>query len=150
MTNNNVDRILKKQYEAGKRIIRSSNASQELLKQLKKECPHVNEDDLIRLFPSVAAGTKMVDPAIIASAHNKEYNIIHPPPKQKIWFEHFLTNENRKLITPKEILKRKKLYTGLIKIISATEKKYDDKESISTAVMKRRITKYLQDNVKKK
>jgi len=150
MTTDNVDRILQKQYDAGKRIIRSSNASQELFKQLQKECPHVPEEELVRLFPSVAAGTKMVDPAIIAAAHNKEYNLLYPAPRQKIWFEKYFSNEAKKIITPNEIMKRKNLYQGLIKIISSGEKRYDKKDAVSTAVIQRRVTKYLQENIKKK
>jgi len=150
MTTNSVENILQKQYDTGKRIIHSSSASQELFKQMQKECPHVPEEELVRLFPSVAAGTKMVDPAIIAAAHNKEYNLLYPAPKQKIWFEDYISDEAKKIITPREIMKRKKLYQGLIKIISSGEKRYDKKDTLSTGVIQRRITKYLRETIKKR
>ncbi len=150
MIEDEVERILKKQYENGKKIIKSSSASQELFKQIQKECPHVPEEELIRLFPSVAAGTKMVDPAIIASAHNKEYNAVHPAPSAEIWFSRFFTDETKKIIRPKEVLKKKQIYAGLVKVISDLERKYDDRDKPPIAVFRRHVLKYLQKNVKKK
>ena len=117
---------------------------------MQNECPHIPEEELVRLFPSVAAGTKMVDPAIIAAAHNKEYNLTYPAPRQKIWFEKYISDEAKKIITPREIIKKKNLYQGLIKIISSGEKRYDKKDTVSIAVIQRRVTKYLQENIKKK
>lgn len=140
-----VEEILEQQYKEGKKIIRLSKSSQELLEELKKECPHVSERDIISLFKSVAAGTKMVDPAIIASAHNMEYNATHPPPKQKLWIDIFFTDSARKIITPKKLMKNKKLYANLIDMISSLEEKYDDKDVPDIAIFRRRLTTFLKE-----
>ncbi|KAA0002905.1 MAG: hypothetical protein FE048_02840 [Thermoplasmata archaeon] len=140
-----VEEILEQQYREGKKIIRLSKSSQELLEELKKDCPHVPEKDIISLFKSVAAGTKMVDPAIIASAHNMEYNATHPLPEQKPWIEIFFTDSAKKIISPQQLMKNKKLYANLIDMISSLEKKYDDKDIPDIAIFKRRLTTFLKE-----
>jgi len=140
-----VEEILEQQYKEGKKIIRLSKSSQELLEELKKECPNVPEKDIISLFKSVAAGTKMVDPAIIASAHNMEYNATHPLPKQKPWIDIFFTDSARKIITPYKLMKNKKLYANLIDMISSLEEKYDDKDVPDIAIFRRRLTTFLKE-----
>lgn len=140
-----VEEILEQQYREGKKIIRLSKSSQELLEELKKDCPHVPEKEIVSLFKSVAAGTKMVDPAIIASAHNMEYNATHPLPKQKPWIDIFFTESARKIITPQRLMKNKKLYANLIDMISSLEEKYDDKDVPDIAIFKRRLTTFLKE-----
>jgi hypothetical protein len=145
-----VENILEQQYKEGMKIIRLSKSSQEMLEELKKDCAHVSERDLVSLFKSVAAGTKMVDPAIIASAHNMEYNATHPPVKQRPWIDIFFTDAAKKIMTPKKIIKKTKTYAELIDAISALEEKYDDNKPPDTAVFKRRITTFLRKHGGKK
>jgi hypothetical protein len=139
-----IEDIFEQHYREGKKIIRLSKSSQQLLEELKKDCPHVDERDLVRLFKSVAAGTKMVDPAVIASAHNMEYNATHPPKKHGPWIEIFFTDTAKKMISPKKLLKNKKKYGNLIDVISSLEKKYDSVEAPDLAIFKRRLTTFLK------
>lgn len=145
----NIEKILENKYKDSLKILRMSKTSQELLKELKKECPHVPEKEIISLFKSVAAGTKMVDTAIIASAHNMEYNMTHPPKKEKTWIDPFFTEEARKIMKPKELMKNKKLYREFIDYISKLEAKYDDEEPPDIAIFRRRVTVFLKEHVKK-
>jgi len=146
----NLEKILENKYKEGMKIIKMSKTSQELFKELKKECPHVPEKELVSLFKSVAAGTKMVDSAIIAAAHNMEYNATHPPNPKKLWFEEFMTDTAKKLMKPKDIKKNKEIYHELIDLISHLEKKYDNSDKApDTAIFKRRITTFLKEKVKK-
>jgi len=70
-----IDKILENKYKDSLKILRMSKTSQGLLEELKKECPNAPEKEIVSLFKSVAAGTKMVDSAIVAAAHNLEYNV---------------------------------------------------------------------------
>jgi len=145
-----VEEILEQQYKEGKKIIRLSKSSQQLLEELKKECPHVSERDIISLFKSVAAGTKMVDPAIIASAHNMEYNATHKKKKKKTWLDDFMTETSLKMMKPREIMRNKQLYHELIDLISHLEEKYDSQDKPpDVAIFRRRITTFLKEKVKK-
>ncbi|KAA0004216.1 MAG: hypothetical protein FE044_00445 [Thermoplasmata archaeon] len=83
----NIEKILENKYKEGLKIIKMSKTSKELLEELKKDCPNVPDKELVSLFKSVAAGTKMVDSAIIAAAHNMQYNAIHKEKKKKTWKE---------------------------------------------------------------
>lgn len=146
----NLEKILENKYKEGMKIIKMSKTSQELFKELKKECPHVPEKELVSLFKSVAAGTKMVDSAIIAAAHNMEYNATHPPNPKKLWFEEFMTDTAKKLVKAKDIKKNKEIYHELIDLVSHLEKKYDNSDKApDTAIFKRRITTFLKEKVKK-
>ncbi|HEC88210.1 MAG TPA: hypothetical protein ENI52_02720 [Thermoplasmata archaeon] len=145
----NIEKILENKYKDSLKILRMSKTSQELLKELKKECPHVPEKEIVSLFKSVAAGTKMVDAAIIASAHNMEYNIIHRPKREKTWIDPLFTEEARKIMKPKELMKNKKLYREFIDYISKLEAKYDDSEAPDIAIFRRRVTTFLKEHVKK-
>jgi len=142
-----VEAILENQYKEGKKIISMSKTSRELLEELKEECPHVPERDIIRLFRSVAAGTKMVDSAIIAAAHNMEYNATHPLPKPRPWIDIFFTETSRKIMSPGKLMKKKKLYKSYLEMISSLESKYDGKEIPDMAIFKRRTTTFLKENV---
>ena len=142
-----VEDILENQYREGKKIISMSKTSRELLEELKEECPHVPEREIIRLFKSVAAGTKMVDSAIIAAAHNTEYNLTHPAPEPKPWIDAFFTETSRKIITPEKLMKKKKLYSKYIDMISSLEEKYDGGEIPDIAIFKRRTTTFLKENI---
>jgi len=150
-TERDVEKILENKYKEGLKIIRMSKTSKELLEELKKECPHVPEKEIISLFKSVAAGTKMVDSAIIASAHNMEYNATHKKKgAKKTWLDDFMTESSLKIIKPKQIMRDKKLYHELIDLISHLEEKYDDKDNPpDIAIFRRRITTFLKERVKK-
>ncbi len=141
-----VEAILENQYKEGKRIISMSKTSRELLEELKEECPHVPEKDIVRLFKSVAAGTKMVDSAIIAAAHNMEYNATHPMPKARPWIDKFFTETSRKIMSPEKLMKKKKLYAAYLEMISSLESKYDGGEIPDIAIFKRRTTTFLKEN----
>ncbi|KAA0010980.1 hypothetical protein B6U81_07675 [Thermoplasmatales archaeon ex4484_30] len=145
-----IEKILENKYREGMKIIRMSKTSKELLEELKEKCPHVPEKELVSLFKSVAAGTKMVDSAIISAAHNMEYNATHPPKPEKTWLDDLFTDVARKIIKPKELMKNKKLYAELIELISGLEEKYDDKDPPDIAIFRRRITSFLKEKVKKK
>ncbi|RLF46617.1 MAG: hypothetical protein DRN29_04950 [Thermoplasmata archaeon] len=145
-----VEKILENKYKDSLKIIRMSKTSRELLEELKKECPHVPEKEIISLFKSVAAGTKMVDSAIIAAAHNMEYNATHPSKKEKTWLDDLFTKEARKIISPKELMKDKKLYKEFIDYISKLEEKYDNEDPPDIAIFRRRVTAFLKERVKKK
>ncbi|MEM1513567.1 MAG: hypothetical protein QXW78_02280 [Candidatus Thermoplasmatota archaeon] len=137
-----IEKILEEKYKDGKKIIRLNKQSSDLLEELKKECPHVNEKELISLFKSVAAGTKMVDSAIIASAYNMEYNITHPSPESKTWLHDiFPKNKVNKI---KEIMKNKKIYKELIALISEIESKYDGKNPPDNSVFIKKIENFLK------
>ena len=142
-----VEDILENQYKEGKKIISLSKSSRELLAELQEQCQHVPEKELIRLFKSVAAGTKMVDSAIIAAAHNMEYNATHPAPKPKPWIDIFFTSTARKLITPAMLMKRKKLYRAYLEMISELESKYDTQDAQDIAIFRRRTTTFLQEHL---
>ncbi len=144
----NIEKILENKYKESLKIIRMSKQSKELLEELKKECPHVPEKEIISLFKSVAAGTKMVDPAIIAAAHNMEYNATHPPKPEKTWLDDLFTEEAKKLITPKELMKNKKLYREFIDYISKLEEKYDDENPPNISILRRRVTAFLKGKKK--
>ena len=145
-----VEKILENKYKDSLKIIRMSKTSRELLEELRKECPHVPEKEIISLFKSVAAGTKMVDSAIIAAAHNMEYNATHPPKPEKTWLDDLFTKEARKIMKPKELMKDKKLYKEFIDYISKLEEKYDNEEPTDIAILRRRVTAFLKEKVKKK
>ncbi|MCD6330983.1 MAG: hypothetical protein J7L80_02135 [Thermoplasmata archaeon] len=145
-----IEKILENKYKESLKIIRMSKTSKELLEELKKECLHVPEKEIISLFKSVAAGTKMVDSAIIAAAHNMEYNATHPSKPEKTWLDDLFTKEARKIIEPKKLMKDKKLYRELIDYISELEEKYDDKNPPDIAILRRRITAFLKEKVGKK
>jgi hypothetical protein len=140
----NIDKILENKYKDSLKILRMSKTSQELLEELKKECPKSTEKEIISLFKSVAAGTKMVDSAIIAAAHNIEYNINHPPKPEKTWFDDLFTTEARKIMTPKELMKNKNLYKEFIDYISNLEEKYDLIDVPDNAIFRRRATIFLR------
>lgn len=144
-----VEKVLENKYRDGLKIIRMSKTSKQLLEQLKKECPDVDEKELVSLFKSVAAGTKMVDSAIIAAAHNMQYNAKHPPKKDKTWLDNFMTETSLKMMKPKEIMKNKEIYHELIDMISRLESKYDDNDVPDTAIFKRRMTTFLKEKVNK-
>ena len=146
-----VEKILENKYKEGLKIIKMSKTSKELLEELKKECPHVPEKELVSLFKSVAAGTKMVDSAIIAAAHNMEYNATHKKkgPK-KTWLDDFMTEASLKIMKPRNIMRNKQLYHELIDLISHLEEKYDDSDSPpDIAIFRRRLTTFLKEKVKK-
>ncbi|RLF53053.1 MAG: hypothetical protein DRN11_00070 [Thermoplasmata archaeon] len=145
-----IEKILENKYKESLKIIRMSKTSKELLEELKKECPHVPEKEIISLFKSVAAGTKMVDSAIIAAAHNMEYNATHPPKPEKTWLDDLFTKDARKIIEPKELMKNKKLYREFIDYISQLEEKYDDTNPPDIAILRRRVTAFLKEKVGKK
>ena len=150
-TERDIEKILENKYREGMKIIKMSKTSKELLQELKKECPHVPEKELISLFKSVAAGTKMVDSAIIASAHNMEYNALHKKKGKKTWIDDFMTETSLKLMKTKEIMKDKKIYHELINLISRLEEKYDNKDNPpDTSMFRRRITTFLKEKVKKR
>ncbi len=140
-----IDGILDQQYREGNKIIRLSKSSQELLEELKKDCPHISERDIVSLFKSVAAGTKMVDPAIMASAHNMEYNVTHPHAKEKPWIDIFFTDSAKKIISPQKLMKSKKKYAHLIDMISSLEEKYDGGDVPDVAIFRRRVTTLLKE-----
>ncbi len=144
----NIEKILETKYRDGMKIIRMSKTSRELFEELKEECPHVPEEEIASLFKSVAAGTKMVDSAIISAAHNMEYNATHPEGEEKTWLDNIFTEEARKLMKPKELMKNKKLYREFIDYISTLEEKYDDKDAPDNAIFKRRVTMFLKERVK--
>ncbi|MBC7081783.1 MAG: hypothetical protein H5T44_06060 [Thermoplasmatales archaeon] len=137
-----IEKILEDKYKDGKKIIRLNKQSRDLLEELKKECPHVDEKELISLFKSVAAGTKMVDSAIIASAYNMEYNITHPSPQKKFWLEDIFPKSKIKRI--KDIMKNKKVYKELIKLISEIESKYDGKNPPDNSIFVKKIESFLR------
>lgn len=143
-----VEKILENKYKEGLKIIKMSKTSKELFEELKKECPHVPEKEIASLFKSVAAGTKMVDSAIIASAHNMEYNIRHPSKPKKIWLDNLFTSTARKIIEPYKLIKNKKLYKEFIDYISKLEAKYDDDNPPDIAIFRRRTTEFLKQKVK--
>lgn len=145
-----VEEILENQYKEGKKIISMSRTSRELLEELKEQCPHVAEEELIRLFKSVAAGTKMVDSAIIAAAHNMEYNATHPAPQSRPWIDVFFTDTARKIMTPQKLMKKKKLYREYLDVISELEARYDQEEVPDIALFRRRTTLFLQEKVRGK
>ncbi|MGC9554889.1 MAG: hypothetical protein ACP5EK_06220 [Thermoplasmatota archaeon] len=142
--------ILENQYREGKKIISMGRTSRELLEELKEQCPHVAEEELVRLFKSVAAGTKMVDSAIIAAAHNMEYNAAHPAPKPRPWIDVFFTDTAREIMTPEQLMKKKKIYQEYVAVISALEAKYDREDVPDIAVFRRRTTTFLQETVRGK
>jgi hypothetical protein len=144
-----IDRIKMEQYKGGKKIIDSSEESKKLLEKLKEECPHVPEEELIMLFRSVAAGTKMVDSAIISSSHVKEYNAMHPSPKEEVWLDKFFSSDARKIMKPEDVMKDEKLYKAIIKVINDTEEWFDDWEVAPLSAIKANITNFLK-NVKGK
>ena len=145
-----IEKILENKYREGLKIIKMSKTSKELLEELKEECPHVPEKELVSLFKSVAAGTKMVDSAIIAAAHNMEYNATHKEKKKKTWLDDFMTETSLKIMKPREIMRNKKLYHELIDLISHLEEKYDSQDKPpDIAIFRRRITTFLKEKVKK-
>ncbi|MCD6222529.1 MAG: hypothetical protein J7K12_02450 [Thermoplasmata archaeon] len=145
-----IEKILENKYKEGLKIIKMSKTSKELLEELKEECPHVPEKELVSLFKSVAAGTKMVDSAIIAAAHNMEYNAIHKKKKKKTWLDDFMTETSLKMMKPREIMRNKQLYHELIDLISHLEEKYDSQDKPpDVAIFRRRITTFLKEKVKK-
>jgi len=145
-----IEKILENKYREGLKIIKMSKTSKELLEELEEECPHVPEKELVSLFKSVAAGTKMVDSAIIAAAHNMEYNATHKEKKKKTWLDDFMTETSLKIMKPREIMRNKKLYHELIDLISHLEEKYDSQDKPpDVAIFKRRITTFLKEKVKK-
>lgn len=141
-----VEEILENQYMEGKKIVSMSKTSRELLGELKKDCPHVPEKEIVKLFKSVAAGTKMVDSAIIAAAHNMEYNATHPSPKHKPWIDIFFTDTSRKIMPPEKLIKNKKLYAAYLEMINHLEKKYDEGEIPDIAIFKGRTTTFLKEH----
>ena len=144
----NIEKILENKYKESLKILRMSKTSRELLEELKNECPHVPEKEIISLFKSVAAGTKMVDPAIIAAAHNMEYNATHPSKPEKTWLDDLFTEEAKKIIKPKELMKNKKLYRELVEYISKLEEKYDNENPPSISILRRRVTAFLKSRIK--
>ncbi|KAA0006993.1 MAG: hypothetical protein FE045_01475 [Thermoplasmata archaeon] len=145
-----IEKILENKYKEGLKIIKMSKTSKELLEELKEECPHVPEKELVSLFKSVAAGTKMVDSAIIAAAHNMEYNATHKKKKKKTWLDDFMTETSLKMMKPREIMRNKQLYHELIDLISHLEEKYDSQDKPpDVAIFRRRITTFLKEKVKK-
>jgi len=145
-----VEDILKNQYKEGKKIISMSKTSHELLGELQEQCSHVQETDLIRLFKSVAAGTKMVDSAIIAAAHNMEYNATHPVPKKTPWFTCFFTDAAHDIITPVQLMRKKKLYQAYLQMLSELEAKYDTKDIPAITIFRRRTTTFLKEHIEEK
>jgi len=143
----NIEKILETKYRDGTKIIRMSKTARELFEELKKECPDVPEKEIVSLFKSVAAGTKMVDSAIVAAAHNMQYNATHPEKKERLWIEDFFTEEARKIMKPRELMKNKKLYREFIDYISSLEEKYDDKDVPDDAIFRRRVTVFLKERV---
>jgi hypothetical protein len=139
-----IDKILESKYKDSLKILRMSKTSQELFEELKKECSHTQEKEIISLFKSVAAGTKMVDSAIIAAAHNMEYNITHPAKPKKTWLDDIFTEEAAKIMRPKDVIKSKKMYKDFIDYISTLEKKYDSNDAPSNAIFRRRVTAFLK------
>lgn len=143
-----VDEILEEQREEGRRIIERSSTSRELFEELKEECPHIPEEEIVRLFKSVAAGTKMVDSAIVAAAHNMEYNATHPEPRERPWIDRFFTDAARGIMTPRELVKDSELYQDYIEMISSLEAKYDDrKEKPDLSIFRRQTTMFLKKRV---
>jgi hypothetical protein len=61
---------IEKQYKAGMNIIKSDQNSRRLFEQLIKECPNVPEADVVRAFATPNIGTKNVEAATIAAAHD--------------------------------------------------------------------------------
>jgi hypothetical protein len=145
-----IDKILDTKYRESQKILRVSKTSQNLLEELQKDCQHAPEKEIISLFKSVAAGTKMVDSAIIAAAHNIEYNCTHPSPSGATWLDPLFTDEARKLITPKQLMSRRKLYEDFVAFLSALESKYDEvNDPPDVAILRRQVTKFLKERVKK-
>ncbi len=143
-----VDEILEEQREEGRRIIERSSTSRELFEELKEECPHIPEEELVRLFKSVAAGTKMVDSAIVAAAHNMEYNATHPAPKERPWIDLFFTDAARDIMTPGELMQDDDLYHDYIEMIGSLEAKYDDQEEQpDLSIFRRQTTMFLKKQV---
>ncbi len=142
-----VDEILEEQREEGRRIIERSSTSRELYEELKKECPHVPEEEIVRLFKSVAAGTKMVDSAIVAAAHNMEYNATHPAREDRPWIDLFFTDTARDLMSPEKLIKDRELYREYIEMISGLEAKYDEEEQPDLSIFRRQTTVFLKDHV---
>ncbi len=140
-----VDEILEEQRKEGRRIIERSSTSRELFKELMDECPHVPEEEIIRLFKSVAAGTKMVDSAIVAAAHNMEYNATHPSLGDRTWIDLYFTDTARDIMSPWELMQHEELYREYIEMISSLEAKYDgEKEPPNLAVFRRQTTVFLK------
>ena len=147
-TEKNIDKILENKYKDSLKILRISKTSQELLEELLKECPKSPEKEIISLFKSVAAGTKMVDSAIIAAAHNLEYNLNNPSKSEKTWFEDLFSTEAKTIVAPKELIKNKTLYKEFIDYISKLEGKYDLVDVPDNAIFRRRSTIFLRSHVK--
>lgn len=143
-----VDKILENKYRDSLKILRMSKTSQGLLEELKKECPHAPEKEIVSLFKSVAAGTKMVDSAIVAAAHNLEYNVTHPSPPEGTWLDALFTEEAKKIMTPKELMAHKKLYREFIAYLTRLEEKYDDADPPDSAIIKRQVTTFLKKHAK--
>lgn len=143
-----VDEILEEQHEEGRRIIERSSTSRELFEELKEECPHIPEEEIVRLFKSVAAGTKMVDSAIVAAAHNMEYNATHPAPQERPWIDLFFTDAARDIMTPRELVNDDDLYEDYVNMISSLEAKYDDQEEQpGLSIFRRQTTIFLKKQV---
>ncbi|MGC9308677.1 MAG: hypothetical protein ACP5FL_07885 [Thermoplasmatota archaeon] len=143
-----VDEILEEQREEGRRIIERSATSRELFEELRRECPHVPEEEIVRLFKSVAAGTKMVDSAIVAAAHNMEYNATHPVSNERPWIDIYFTDTARDIMSPEELMKDKDLYHDYIEMISSLEANYDGKaEMPDLAIFRRQTTVFLKDRI---
>ena len=53
-----IDKILENKYKDSLKILRTSKTSQNLLNELKNECTHAPEEEIISLFKSVAAEKK--------------------------------------------------------------------------------------------
>jgi len=143
-----IDKILENKYKDSLKILRMSKTSQGLLEELKKECPNAPEKEIVSLFKSVAAGTKMVDSAIVAAAHNLEYNVTHPSKPEGTWLDVLFTDEAKKIMTPKELMSHKKLYREFIAYLTKLEEKYDDADPPDIAILKRRVTTFLKEHAK--
>ena len=73
----------------------------------------------------------------------------HPFPKDSFWIDRLLTDETKKVIAPQKIMKKKKVYDGLIRLISSLEEKYDDKDTPPIAIYRRQVAKYLRKHIDK-
>ncbi len=144
-----IERIERGQYGEGKRIIDYDEEARQLLKKLEKKCPHVPREELIKLFRSVAAGTKMIDTAVTASAHIMEYNATHPSPEEKGWFESLFSDIAKKIVEPEKVMGDEELYKSIIEVISDIEERYDDGGGAPMPVIKAAITSFLKDRESK-
>lgn len=67
---------LQRKHGHGLDILRHDSASRRLFEELKAECPHVPEEDIVRAFATPVIGTKNIEAATIAIVRRKEFNLL--------------------------------------------------------------------------